>query len=599
MNKTVTINISGIIFHIEEDAYDVLSKYLSTIKGYFSSTDGGNEIMSDIEARIAELLKEKVNNFKQVIFMSDVDHVMNVMGKPEDFADDDTREQSNNQESNYQHYAGGKRRRLFRDTDARIAGGVCAGIANHFDFDPLWMRIALVALVLMSAGILIPLYIILWVIIPEAKTTAEKLEMHGDPIDINNISKTVKEEAEQAKDRMRKFGKRMKEEGTGDKIADVLRQIFGTIFKVIYKLIGALFMFFGTIFMIAVVAILLHKATINGTDADIYMDDFMGTHQALTIFGLVLLIGIPAIMLLYKGIKMLFGIKYHNKWINLTAGVLWTVGMIIVFVGAVTVFKELEQEGKSKTAFVLTKPKMDTLFISADTNNKLMDQFDSNKEERRFGKIKIGRFMDRSCKVLDVNGRKIIYGVPQLQIIDADTDSIEVNIIKYASGKEKKEAMDRAKNISYSISQIDSLLILNPLFNLPEGEKLRNQEVVVQVKIPRGVVVKLDKSLLGYLSDVDNVSNTWDNDMVNRRWKMTKYGLQCIDCEGLDFDEDMSKYAPVPPPPPVIMDEHGIKVNDKDANVQIDKNGINIKSKDANVKIDKNGINVRTKNDKE
>jgi hypothetical protein len=85
MNKTVTINISGIIFHIEEDAYDTLSKYLSTIKGYFTNADGGSEIMSDIEARIAELLKEKVSDYKQVVLMADVEHVMNVMGKPEDF----------------------------------------------------------------------------------------------------------------------------------------------------------------------------------------------------------------------------------------------------------------------------------------------------------------------------------------------------------------------------------------------------------------------------------------------------------------------------------------------------------------------------------
>src|SRR3954464_14523618 len=94
MNKTVTINISGIIFHIEEDAFDKLSKYLSTIKGYFSKTDGGNEIMSDIEARIAELLQAKINVSKQVILMSDVEHVMNVMGKPEDFGAEQTREES-------------------------------------------------------------------------------------------------------------------------------------------------------------------------------------------------------------------------------------------------------------------------------------------------------------------------------------------------------------------------------------------------------------------------------------------------------------------------------------------------------------------------
>ena len=98
MNKTVTINISGIIFHIEEDAYDSLSKYLITIKGYFSKTDGGNEIMSDIEARIAELLQQKINASKQVVLMMDVDHVKSIMGKPEEFGGEHTKEENTAQE---------------------------------------------------------------------------------------------------------------------------------------------------------------------------------------------------------------------------------------------------------------------------------------------------------------------------------------------------------------------------------------------------------------------------------------------------------------------------------------------------------------------
>lgn len=109
-----------------------------------------------------------------------------------------------------------------------------------------------------------------------------------------------------------------------------------------------------------------------------------------------------------------------------------------------------------------------------------------------------------------------------------------------------------------------------------------------------------DKSLLGYLSDIDNVSNTWDNNMVGRRWQMTTAGLKCIDCEGLDLS-DMDDELPPPPPvpgPPVVINGNGININDKDANVKVDKNGINIKSKEANVKIDENGININTKDKK-
>lgn len=597
MNKTVTINISGIIFHIEEDAYNTLSKYLSTIKGYFINADGGSEIMSDIEARIAELLKEKVSDYKQVVLMTDVTHVMNVMGKPEDFAGDEAQAETK-QEPNYQYYNGGRRRRMFRDPDTKIAGGVCAGFANYFDIDSLWIRISLIILVFMSVGILIPLYVILWVIIPEARTTAEKLEMHGEPIDINNISKSVKEEAGQFKDRMQNMGERMKSARTGDKVADVLKQIFGTIFKIIYKIIGLFLIFIGIGFMIATIAIILNKATINGSNAELYVDDFLGTNKALTIFGLIILIGIPAVMLLYKGIKILFGIKYHNKWINLSAGIVWTIGMIIVFFGAISIFKELEHEGKSKTPFAISNAKMDRLYIFADTENKLLEQFDAYEESRKVGKIRIGGFHDRSCRLLEVNGKKIIYGVPQLKVIEGESDSIEVTIIRYAAGKEKQEATERTKRINYSITQVDSLIKLNALFNLEEGEKLRDQEVVVQIKVPKGVVVFFDESLLGYLSDVDNVSNTWDNNMVGRRWQMTTAGLKCIDCEGLDLS-DMNADFVTPPVPPVMINNNGISINDKDANVKVDKSGINIKSKDGNVKIDETGININTKDKKE
>ena len=596
MNKTVTINISGIIFHIEEDAYDTLSKYLSTIKGYFTNADGGSEIMSDIEARIAELLKEKVSDYKQVVLMADVEHVMNVMGKPEDFAGDEAQAETK-QENNYQHYNGGRRRRMFRDPDTKIVGGVCAGFANYFDIDSLWIRISLVILVFMSFGILIPLYIILWVIIPEARTTAEKLEMHGEPIDINNISKTVKEEAGQFKDRMQNMGNRMKNARTGDKVADVLKQIFGTIFKIIYKLLGVFLIFVGLLFMIGTIALILNKSSINGSNAELYLDDILGANKALTIFGGILLIGIPAIMLLYKGIKIVFGIIYHNKWINLSAGIVWTLGMIIVLFGIINIVKELEHNGKSKTPFTITHAKMDTLYISADTDNKLLEQFDAYEESRKVGKIRIGGFHDKSCRLLEVNGKKIIYGVPQLKVIEGESDSIEVTIIRYAAGKEQKEAMERAKRINYSITQVDSLIKLNALFNLEEGEKLRDQEVVVQIKVPKGVVVFFDKSLTGYLTDIDNTTNTWQNDMVGRRWQMTTIGLKCIDCEGLDLSDMNDDFGtpPVPPTPPVLINQNGINIHDKDANVKVDKNGINIKSKDGNVKIDETGININTK----
>ena len=249
MNKTITMNLSGIIFHVEEDAYEMLNKYLSTIKGYFNDSDGRDEIMSDIEARIAEMLQEKVNNTKQAILKMDVENVIALMGKPEEFATDSENTQQSNSESSQTEFstadANYQRKRVFRDPDDKIIGGVCSGIANYFGFDPIWLRgIFAISFFIFGTGLL--LYIILCIIIPKAKTTAEKLEMRGEKVDVNNISRAVNEEFDDFKKRMEKFGKdvgskenrervRTSTEKAADLIGDVLRNIFKFLGKIILE----------------------------------------------------------------------------------------------------------------------------------------------------------------------------------------------------------------------------------------------------------------------------------------------------------------------------------------------------------------------------
>jgi hypothetical protein len=169
--------------------------------------------------------------------------------------------------------------------------------------------------------------------------------------------------------------------------------------------------------MIGTIALILNKATINGSNAELYVDDFLGANKALTMYlAQLLLIGIPAVMLLYKGIKILFGIKYHNKWINLSAGIVWTSWYDHRFLWCYQYLSRVRARRKKQNSFCnYSNAKMDTLYISADTGNKLLDQFDAYEESRKVGKIRIGGFHDRSCRLLEVNGKKIIYGVPQLK----------------------------------------------------------------------------------------------------------------------------------------------------------------------------------------
>ena len=181
MKKTYNINLGGIVFHIDEDAYDLLDKYLSNLRIHFSKEEGAEEIVHDMELRISELFSERLGEKKQVITLTDVEEIIAQMGKPEEFAEDDTTQETN--EYNKEEKAP---KRLFRDPDNKVIGGVCSGIAAYFGWDVTILRIILIVLALpiftngafIIKGIVL-FYVIAWIIIPEAKTATEKLSMKG------------------------------------------------------------------------------------------------------------------------------------------------------------------------------------------------------------------------------------------------------------------------------------------------------------------------------------------------------------------------------------------------------------------------------------
>ena len=200
MKKTSTINLSGIVFHIDDEAFDRLRAYLDSIEKHFSNGEESREILSDIEARIAEIFRTRINNNKQVIILKDVEEMISIMGKPEDFGDPDT---ENEEKSGKQYNSGIKNKRMYRDTDNRILGGVCSGMGAYFQIDPNIIRgLFIVAFLIFLSGLF--LYVILWIVIPEAKTTAQKLEMQGESVNISNIGKKVKDEFENVKENVKK-----------------------------------------------------------------------------------------------------------------------------------------------------------------------------------------------------------------------------------------------------------------------------------------------------------------------------------------------------------------------------------------------------------
>lgn len=194
MKITVSINIGGVAFHIDEDAYTELKIYLRSLDRHFAKEESSAEIMSDIESRIAELLKERVSDFKQVVTLQDVLEVMNILGSPEDIGGEDSN-------SAYSRISRPGYHRMYRDPDNRIIAGVCSGMGAYWNIDPWIVRVIFIVASL-PGGLGILVYIVLWIVIPEAKTTAQKIEMRGDPVNIQNIKDSVKDEFKNVKRNM-------------------------------------------------------------------------------------------------------------------------------------------------------------------------------------------------------------------------------------------------------------------------------------------------------------------------------------------------------------------------------------------------------------
>ncbi|MFY9309311.1 MAG: PspC domain-containing protein [Bacteroidia bacterium] len=558
MKKTITMNLSGIIFHIEEDAFEKLSHYLQTIKGYFKNAEGCDEIMNDIESRIAEMLHSKVSTVKQAVVMADVESVIAVMGKPEEFAGDsaDTKDSSQNkQQEDATGYTYTGRRRIFRDPDDKIVGGVCSGIANYFDFDPIWLRAAF-AIAFFAFGTGLLLYIVLLIIIPKAKTTAEKLEMRGEKVDVNNIGKAVNEEFQEFRKKMNDLGKEMQSRENKERMrsgaqkgADFLKEILYRIFKGVAKAVSFLLILVGVVLMVALLATLFGRGVVAVSDGGndirlslyeicaVVLPDDLQIQYVIT--GLLLFLGIPLLSMIYGGTRCLFDIKRKNKIVKYAGNLLWFVGLgLMVYVG-IKIGADFTEQSGNKQQLYISQPAGNALYLDL----KEMPKDDERKIDRHYSH----NFYRGDWALISKGDNTFSIGYPRLDIVQSQADTFELFVIKTAQGFDKKDAANRAKNIEYKIVQTDSLIEFNNYFDIHATDKIRAQDVKLVLKVPVGKTVFLSKRMEGIIYDIDNVTETLDSDMVNRRWKMTQKGLECVDCQGLDEAIHLSH----PPPPPV------------------------------------------------
>lgn len=346
MKKTLTVNLGGRVYHIDEDAYRLLDRYLSNLKQHFRKQQGAEEIVTDLENRIAELFAEKLSAHVEVITLADVEEVIARVGKPEDFgestADGDKDWTASGTDYNAHTTQQARQRRLYRDPDDKVLGGVAAGVAAYFDWDVTWVRIALVALFFVpfvNIPVVLP-YIIAWIVIPEALTAGEKLHMRGEAVTVENIGKTVTNGFEKVSNGVNEFIKSDKPRTALQKVLDGIIAVVSVLFKVF--LVALLVVCFPVLFAFAialvVLVVVLITLAIGGWTALVNLIPMInygpiGVSPAIAIIstiGGLALIGIPLFGLVHAIFRQLFQwapMSTSSKW---TLIILWFISLIAV-----------------------------------------------------------------------------------------------------------------------------------------------------------------------------------------------------------------------------------------------------------------------------
>jgi phage shock protein PspC (stress-responsive transcriptional regulator) len=571
MNKTVDINLANILFHIDEKAYNKLQRYLEAIKRSFTGTPGSDEILADIEARIAELFQEKLENERQVITLKEVDEVITIMGQPEDYmVDEDIFEDAPKTESTRTSRV----KKLYRDIDNKYIGGVCSGLEHYLGFDALWIRLIFIFLALFT-GFGFIAYILLWILVPEAATTSQKLDMKGEPVNISNIERKVKEGFEDVAEHVKnvdydKMGEKVK--SSGRTFFDAIGDIIMFLFKVFGKFIGILLIVIGAATLIGLfiglftvgVLDVIHIPGIdfydmvNSTDAPVWFVTLLAFFA----------IGIPFFFLLYLGLKILVNnLKSIGNIAKFSLLGLWLLSLITLAV--------LGIKQASAHAYTGSTHEDSPLFSEKAPDTLLIRMKSSSLYEHQEN---VG--INGMTVTHDSNGERLLFSDEIYFDIKISEDSLAyIQIRRDADGSSFEDARARAGNIAYSFTVDGNRVTLDDYLTTPIENKVRDQEVRVNLMVPEGTVLIFDDSAEGHLGRGTRYDeDLYRSEVTDYHWVMQVDGkILCLNCP-----EDVRERETNSGNGHIIIDEEGVDIDLKDNGdtfkMRIDEKGVRIKS---------------------
>ena len=552
MNKTISINLGGMFFHIDEDAYQKLSRYFDAVKRSLSP-DGREEIMKDIESRIAELFQERIQNEKQVVSLVEIDAVIGIMGQPEDYKIDEEAAQS------IDYSIPSKAKKLYRDKENSIIGGVASGFGHYLNIDPVWIRLLFVIIVVAGFGSPILIYLILLVIIPVAKTTSQKLEMKGEPITISNIERKVKEGIDDIAEKFNKIDSQKFTENTRQGIHNTstsIGKLFTTLFGLFTKIIGGIIVLFSSIALIGFcVASVFMIFSANMPDNFIlnHIKTPIGLETPIWIQGILMLLvfGIPFFFILLLGLKLLVN---HMKSIGAIAKYTLLATWIIAFGTAISLgineASQLAFEGKSVQKQELIINPTDTLLIKFKNN----DFYSKNV------------FHETDFRITqDEKNKEIIYSNNvSIEIMETESSIAYLQVEKLAKGKSADDARKRAEKIKYGFKIDGNVLQLDNYLIAAVEDQFRGQEIALYLYLPKGTHFKTDKNFYSY--DISN------DDFFNLHYSSSDYiyrvDLEKVKCLNCPISENQHQDV-----------ETNEVENDSTATIIYNENGVLVKKK--------------------
>ncbi|MCD6332859.1 MAG: PspC domain-containing protein [Bacteroidales bacterium] len=540
MKKTIKISLAGLAFDIEEDAFEQLDQYLKQLQERFRDTEGGSEILNDIEARLAELFQQAHPAARDAITLSDVDTAIGILGDPEEIGEMADDEEKTDAEKTGDRGA----KRMFRDPDQRVIGGVCSGLGEYLNIDPVIIRIVFIVFTL-TYGVGLLIYLLLWIAIPEAKTRSEKMEMRGELINISNIERSVQREYNQLKERYQKQRAkrtarraaasaepppprprhhRSRDRSALGSLFYALGQIILFFLKVTGAIVGFVFVITGVALLVVLIGTLVSGSLwlfdfgwdLQGINfweiVNLFVDDAVGIIAAVC---LLVLIIVPVLALVYGGVKLLFRFRANDRAVVLSSLSAWVIALIVIAVIGMSEASQFATSTSVKETDTLKIPPSDYFYLTTSSQPDGLFNFNEHNSYHDFF-------------VTDFHGNIRLAGIPRIMLVPGKNDRAVLEITKRAKGGTFISARNRAGEIEYAYQLSDTLLTIDPVFYLPDERKYRGQKIDLKITLPVGTRIYLDPAIRYYLYAIDNTEGRWSRQMVGETWVMTEEGLSLL-----------------------------------------------------------------------